>query len=243
MKNENGSTLQPVFLSKEKELQSLQEGMCYTFQNKRLLLRSITHSSYVFEQSGNEKEDNEILEFLGDAVLDLIVSNMLIDKYPNMDEGELTKVRSTLVQENHLAFMARDLNLGNYLLLGKGEENSGGREKDSILSCAYEAVVGAIFRDGGYEAARAFVEEVFCGHLAYGKEKAILADAKSRLQEITQERFADAPTYRVDQEKGPDHDKVFTISVLFQGRVLATASAKNKKAAEQKAAGLAIEQF
>ncbi len=241
MKNDNGSTLKAASAWEEKDLLTLQKSLGYKFRNKHLLVQAITHSSYIFEQSDKGKEDNETLEFLGDAVLDLGVSNMLIDKYPDMDEGQLTKVRSALVQENHLAFMARELNLGDYLLLGRGEENSEGRKKDSILSCAYEAVVGAIFRDGGYKVAQVFVEQRFMARLEYGKENSILADAKSRLQEITQEGYAEAPVYILDKAEGPDHDKVFTVSVLFQGRVLATASAKSKKAAEQKAAASAID--
>lgn len=241
MKNNNGSTLKPASLGTEKDLKDLQTGLEYTFRNELLLLQAITHSSFIFEQSDTEKRDNETLEFLGDAVLDLVVSNMLIDTFSEMDEGQLTKVRAALVQENHLAFMARELNLGDYLHLGKGEDNSGGRKKDSILSCTYEAVVGAIFRDGGYDAVREFVEQRFRDRLGYGQEQAMLADAKSRLQEITQEKFAEAPIYRLDKAEGPDHDKVFTVTVLLQGRVLATASAKSKKAAEQKAAAEAIE--
>jgi ribonuclease-3 len=241
VKNDKGPTLKSAVPGKGKDLLGLQQCLGYKFKNMRLLLQAVTHSSYIFEQSDKGKADNETLEFLGDAVLDLVVSNMLIDRYPAMDEGQLTKVRSALVQENHLAIMARELNLGDHLLLGKGEENSEGRRKDSILSCAYEAVVGAIFRDGGYKAAQAFVELRFRDHLEYGKEKALFADSKSRLQEITQEGHNEAPAYILEKAEGPDHDKLFTVSVLFQGRVLATASAKSKKAAEQKAAALAIE--
>jgi ribonuclease-3 len=241
VKNDRGSTLKSAFSGRGKDLAVLQKCLDYTFKDKHLLLQAVTHSSYLFEHSDKAKGDNETLEFLGDAVLDLVVSNMLIDAYPAMDEGQLTKVRSTLVQENHLAFMARKVNLGAHLLLGKGEENSEGREKNSVLACAYEAVIGAIFRDGGYSAAQEFLEKWFRGRLEYGKEKSLFADSKSRLQEITQEAYADAPSYVLDKAEGPDHDKVFTVSVLFQGRVLATASAKSKKAAEQKAAAKAID--
>lgn len=243
MKNETSERLKAMLDDKGQGLLILQKNLGYIFKNILLLLRSVTHRSYVFERADLLKEDNETLEFLGDAVLDLVISNLLIENYPDMDEGQLTKLRSVLVQENHLAFMARELGLGDFLILGKGEECSGGRAKDSILACAFEAVVGAVFTDGGYEAVRPVLENKFLNRLEVCRKKTALADAKSTLQEITQERYGEAPTYKLDKAEGPDHDKTFTVSILFQGNILANAVAKSKKAAEQKAAAIAIEKI
>lgn len=223
-----------------KEILSEFEGILgYRFTDLRLLQNALIHSSYSFEQS-EECKNNETLEFLGDAVLDLVVGYILFKRYPTMKEGELTKLRAALVNEQHLANMAREVDLGNYLCLGKGEDASSGRNKSSILSCAYEAVIGAIFEDGGYEVATKFIEKFFIPAITGKKEELLMADAKSRLQEVLQERYNEAPTYQLENEDGPSHQKQFTIAVLFQGKVLATGTAKSKKEAEQKAAATAL---
>lgn len=213
----------------------------YAFDNVSLLTRALTHRSFTFEQQGTLREDNETLEFLGDAVLDLVIGSLLFRQFPEKREGELTKLRSTLVQENHLVTIAREINLGTFLFLGKGEEKSGGRQKASILACTYEAVIGAIFHDSNYETVRQVVENHFSEKIAPSQESLKKADAKSRLQELTQEKTGETPTYVLDRSEGPDHDKSFTISIHFQGSILATATAKSKKAAEQKAAALAVD--
>ena len=236
-------TLKVELFGKEKEFAALQSELGYHFKEIQMLLKAMTHRSFLFEQASVVEKDNETLEFLGDAVLDLVVSHMLINKYPHMDEGELTKVRSTLVQEKHLALLGREISLGACILLGKGERQSGGMAKDSILSCAFEAVMGAIFLDGGYDAARLVIERKYCNRLEYGKKEAVKDDPKSCLQEITQGMTNEAPIYTLVKEEGPDHNKIFTVSVSFQGRILASASAKSKKAAEQKAAAKAVETF
>lgn len=224
------------------KLSHLEKKMGYVFNNKKLLLEGVTHRSFAFEQGKNNIEDNEILEFLGDSVLDLALSASLNREFPDMREGELTKFRAALVNENHLAVMARSIELGDYVLLGKGEERSKGREKSSILSCAYEAIVGAIFKDGGYDVTAGFLNRQFSPW--FSKEKIIeLVDAKSRLQEMSQEKFNAIPEYCVEHEEGPDHSKQFTVSVRFQGQVLATGTAGSKKEAEQKAAAVAVKNF
>lgn len=223
-----------------RHLPGLEERLGYSFQRASLLARALTHRSFTFEQQGAPREDNETLEFLGDAVLDLVIGSLLFRQFPQKREGELTKLRSTLVQENHLAAVARELNLGACLFLGKGEEKSGGREKASILACTYEAVIGAIFHDSDYETARQVIEKHFTDKIQLSEESVKIADAKSRLQELTQEKSGDIPNYILDKSEGPDHDKSFTISIHFQGSILATATAKSKKAAEQKAAALAV---
>ena len=198
------------------------------------------HSSFAFEQAQIDK-NNEILEFLGDAVLDLVIGHTLCKYFPEMREGELTRLRSSLVNETHLAIMARELSLGEYLCLGKGEDASNGRNKSSILSCAYEAVIGAIFEDSDYGTVEAIIVKFFIPDMAAKKEELLLADAKSRLQEALQERFNEAPSYRIDLEEGPSHQKIFTVSVLFKGDALGTGTGSSKKEAEQRAASATLE--
>lgn len=230
-----------VLVNKNKEkLCEFEKIIGYRFTDLRLLQKALIHSSFAFEQSQAGK-NNERLEFVGDAVLDLVVGYILYKRYPEMREGELTKLRAALVNETHLASMARDIELGEFLCLGKGENASDGRNKSSILSCAYEAVIGAIFEDGGFEVVTGLVERFFVPAIAGKKEKLLIADAKSRLQEKLQEDFNEAPLYRLDQEDGPSHQKEFTISVLFREKILGSGVAGSKKEAEQRAAAAALE--
>lgn len=228
-----------VTVNKE-QLSLLEKDLGYRFTDLRYLQKALVHSSYAFEQSqgGN---DNERLEFIGDAVLDLVVGHTLYQKYRGMREGELTRLRASLVNEQHLAKMARQLDLGKYLELGKGEDNSNGRNKSSILSCAYEAVVGAIFEDGGYPIVSGVIEQFFLPEIEGKKEDLLIADAKSRLQEKLQETHNEAPKYRIDEEQGPSHLKLFSVSVCFQDEVLGKGQAGSKKEAEQRAAAEALE--
>ena len=235
------TALQKLINDRKRQLAELQDLLRHHFKKPELLLRALTHRSFSYDHSELPKNDNETLEFLGDAVLDLVVGFMLFSRYPAMAEGDLTKIRSALVQEGGLAITARELDLGKYILLGKGEDNSGGRQKDSILSCAYEAVIGAVFVDAGYDAARRVIAQHFKGRLEIGRQAVQVTDAKSRLQELTQHELGYAPTYVLDKADGPDHDKTFTVSVILQDNKIATATAKSKKAAEQKAAALALD--
>lgn len=215
----------------------------YVFRDMSLLQKAFTHTSYAFEQGQDMQSDNETLEFLGDAVLDLTVGYALITRFPDLREGELTRLRAALVQEGHLAAMARDIRLGEHLLLGKGEDASKGREKSSILSCAFEAVMGAVFLDGGYEAARRVVEALVVPYINEKKEAMYLADSKSRLQEMIQEKHNEGPVYILEKAEGPDHAKIFHVSVRFQDKILARGTARSKKEAEQQAAAEAIRSF
>jgi ribonuclease-3 len=230
-----------VRVNKE-QLSNLEKTLGYRFTDLRLLQKALVHSSYSFEQSQGTK-NNEKLEFLGDAVLDLVIGHILFHRYEKLHEGELTRLRSSLVNEHHLAKMARDIDLGTYLALGKGEDASRGRDKSSILSCAYEAVVGAVFEDGGYSIVNELVERFFLPDIEGKKEELLLADAKSRLQERLQEKHNEAPTYKIDAEEGPSHQKLFTISVCFRDQVLGTGMAGSKKEAEQRAATVALEKL
>ena len=223
------------------QLTELQDILGYRFTQTKLLLRALTHRSFTYEHTDLPKKDNETLEFLGDAVLDLAVGFMLFQHYPKKDEGYLTKIRSALVQERGLAQVANELNLGKYILLGKGEDRSGGRQKDSIISCTYEAVIGAIFVDAGYDTVVKIIHNHFYHRLEIGKKTSEITDAKSKLQELTQSIQGYTPTYVLEKSDGPDHNKTFTIAVKLNGKKIGRASAKSKKAAEQRAASLALE--
>jgi ribonuclease-3 len=222
-------------------LAELESSLDYRFTDLRLLQKAVVHSSYAFEQA-EAGRDNQVLEFIGDAVLDLAVGHILSLRYPEMREGELTRFRASLVNETHLAEMARAIDLGRFLCLGKGEEASNGRNKSSILSCAFEAVIGAVFEDGGYPEAVNLTQRLFDDHLEIKKEELLLGDAKSRLQELLQERYNEAPTYRLDREEGPSHQKQFCVSVVFREEVLGSGVGGSKKEAEQRAASAALKQ-
>lgn len=222
-------------------LAELESALNYRFTDLRLLQKAVIHSSYAFEQAESGL-DNQVLEFIGDAVLDLVIAHVLSLRYPDMREGELTRFRASLVNESHLADMSRSMDLGRYLCLGKGEESSSGRNKSSILSCAFEAVIGAVFEDSGYQEAAVLVEDLFSASLESKKEELLLTDAKSRLQELLQEEFNEAPTYCLDREEGPSHQKQFCVSVMFRGEVLGSGTGSSKKEAEQRAASVALTQ-
>ena len=212
----------------------------YRFTDLRLLQKALIHSSYAFEQA-QVGQDNQVFEFIGDAVLDLAIGHLLCTRYPAMKEGELTRLRASLVNESHLADMARKLELGRFLFLGKGEDSSNGRNKSSILSCAFEALIGAVFEDSDYSTAASLVQRLFEESIQDKKENLLLADAKSRLQEILQEKYNEAPSYRLDSEEGPSHRKQFSVSVVFREQVLGAGNASSKKEAEQRAAAAALQ--
>ena len=235
--------LDALVIKKREELASFEEKIKFTFADVSLLQEAFIHSSYAFEQGDDLRRDNETLEFLGDAVLDLTVGHALYRHYPEMREGELTQLRASLVKESHLARMAREIDLGPFLLLGRGEDHSKGRQKNSILSCAFEAVMGAIFLDGGYQAVEKVVERLVVPWFDERRKALDVADAKSRLQAMLQEIFSEGPTYHLEETSGPDHDKTFNVSVRFREQVLARGEAKNKKKAEQQAAAKVVENF
>ncbi|MGB5686791.1 MAG: ribonuclease III [Candidatus Electrothrix sp.] len=235
-----GTTLEVLLLDQAEQLDEIQEKLGHTFEKKESLLLAMIHSSFAFERLGNSHQHNETLEFLGDAVLDLTIGHMLFTRFPKKREGQLTRIRSALVNEAGLATVARYLDLGQYLLLGRGEDSSGGREKPSILSCAYEALVGAMFMDAGYEAVLQHVQQTFAPMIKQQGEQLIHADAKSRLQEHLQELHNEGPEYILDQEEGPAHARVFFVSARFREQVLGTGNAGSKKEAEQQAARAAL---
>jgi ribonuclease III len=216
----------------------LQQELGYTFSDPGLLLRSLTHVSY---ERKKEDAHNEVLEFLGDAVLDLAISDLLIRLYPARSEGDLSRMRAALVNSSALAEKATILNLGPLLRLGKGEERSGGRSKPSILAGAFEALLGAVYEDGGYAACRRLVERYFTADL---KDKKLgQQDYKTRLQEISQMLFHAPPVYRLVSESGPDHDKCFVTEIAVGGKVLGSGLGKTKKQSEQEAAEKALQEL
>jgi ribonuclease-3 len=219
----------------------LEERLGLAFRDRFVALAAVTHKSWVNEHRGEGAEDNERLEFLGDAVIDLVVSEYLMSRFPQAREGDLSKLRAAVVDEAGLASMARTLALGEFLRLGRGEELTGGREKTSLLADAMEAVIAAIFLDGGLAAAHALVDR-FLGD-AYSRAEAgtLDRDWKTQLQELGQARHRSSPRYRVVAEVGPDHSKVFEIEVELRGEVLGRGSGRSKKDAEQAAARVALE--
>lgn len=205
----------------------------YQFHNEQLLTQALTHSSYAYEQHMPRLSDNERLEFLGDAVLEIVSSEFLFQEYPKKPEGDLTKLRASIVCEPTLAECANELHLGEYLLLGKGEDQNGGRMRNSILSDAMEAIIGAIYLDGGYESAKKFV---LANILTDIENKHLFYDSKTILQEMVQAKYKDKLVYELIHEEGPDHKKLFVAEVRLGDTVLGQGSGSTKKAAQQEAA-------
>jgi len=222
-------------------LADLQHSLSYTFKEPQLLERALTHKSFANENK--VPYHNERMEFLGDAVLTLIVSEHLMRTCPDSTEGDLSRLRAAIVSEPALAVIGRTLSIGAYLLLGKGEEQTGGRDKDSLLADALEALIAALYLDGGKDAAEAFIlrffEEVIKGTCA----SRTTLDYKTALQERCQERLKQLPEYRVASESGPDHQKQFEVELLVKGQLYGRGTGKSKKEAEQKAAKEALQRL
>jgi len=234
------STTQNFLTPSNVQLPRLQELIGYHFRDARLLIQALTHRSFRVEHPNLVATDNETLEFLGDAVLDLAIGAKLITLYPEKTEGELTKLRSVLVQEKYLSQMACEFDIGTFLLLGRGEDQCGGRLKPSILASGYESLIGAIFIDSDYQHTKTIIEHHFSDRIVPAQLAIETYDPKSALQELTQARHHVAPVYVLDRSEGPDHAKKYTVSVHLQGQCVASASASSKKAAERKAAATAI---
>ena len=225
------------------DLATLQQNLGIKLNDSSLLEQALVHSSYINENPGLALTSNERLEFLGDAVLGLITADKLYHDFPASAEGEMTKLRAALIRRDTLARMAKDIRLGDYLYLGKGEEISGGRDKPANLAGALEAVVAAIFLDQGWTATRDFVLNLISKELGKVVGKGIGVDYKSQLQELIQARQQSTPTYHVIEAVGPDHDRRFTVEVRIDNTVLGRGSGKSKKTAETDAARSALEQL
>ena len=222
-------------------LSTLQEEISYQFRNLDLLNLALTHRSYAHERSGGTFRDYERLEFLGDSVLNLIISHLIMDRFPHSHEGELTRLRASLVNEKSLAEISKNLGLNQCLLLGRGESQGGGREKTSVISDAYEALIGAIYLDGGFEKAFGVVEKQFIPILDQGLNDD--GDFKTKVQQICQSRFGRPPRYRLSELKGPQHDKTFGAEIFIDGRSYGYGIGKNKKEAQQNAAREALKRI
>lgn len=213
------------------------------FTNRHLLETALTHRSALNEQISPSTESNERLEFLGDAVLELATTEFLFQNSPDDQEGTLTAYRSALVRTRSLAEVARTLQLGDQLYMSKGEEASGGRDNESILENTFEALVGALYLDQGFEVTRQFLTEHLFIHFDRIKSEKLHIDAKSYLQELVQARGLEAPSYQVIDEAGPDHDKQFTVEVIIAGKSLGKGEGRSKQLAQQKAARAALHTY
>lgn len=211
------------------------------FKNERLLQQALTHRSYLNERNDPTIPDNERMEFLGDAVLDFVVADMLYERYPTMAEGELTRLRSGLVRTEALAELAKICQVGDFLQIGRGEETSGGRERTNNLCRAFEAIIGAIYLDQGLEAVRTFILPRLQIVEKRAMDEALLKDARSQLQEWSQATLSITPAYRTLSESGPDHSKEFVVEVLIGDKAIAQGSGRSKQAAAQSAALAALQ--
>ncbi len=217
--------------------QELEKRIGYTFKDKRLIIEALTHKSF------KKPYNNERLEFLGDAVLDLIVGEFLFHKFADSDEGILSKIRASLVNEGGFTLLAREIGLGGAIYLSAAEENNDGRQKPSLLSNAFEALVGAIYLEAGLETARDFVVKLLGESYQKIDLQSLSKDYKTALQELTQASHGVTPTYDLLRSFGPDHKKEFEIAILLGGETIATAQGKSKKEAQQKAAFIALEKL
>jgi len=225
-------------VSPGRDFDRLERLLGYEFTRQDLLERALTHRSHANENRAGAGADNEKLEFLGDAVLDLVVGHLLMEAHPSLSEGELSVTRAQVVSEAGLSELAAELGLGEFLRLGRGEERTGGRQKPSLLADALEAVVAAVYLDGGFEASRRLVERLLARRLQ-AIDASGFHDFKTRLQESAQARLKSTPEYRVVGEAGPDHDKTFEVGVYIKDREWGRAAGKSKKEAEQRAAAMA----
>lgn len=216
-----------------KSIKEFQQEIGYEFKDESLLKQALTHSSYANEKHMKRLSDNERLEFLGDAILEAVSSEFLFLNYKELPEGDLTRLRASMVCEPTLAFCTKDIELGQYVFLGKGEELTGGRQRKSVLSDAMEAVIGAIFLDGGFDEAKRFILTYIMTDIEH---KRMFYDSKTILQEVCQGQFKQNVSYELLSESGPDHAKTFTVQVLVGNEVLGVGTGNTKKSAEQEAA-------
>jgi len=232
-----------IFEDRIEHLTVLENILSYKFNNTILLHKALTHRSFVNENQDLNYKDNERLEFLGDAVLELCITDILVRRFPGYSEGQLSKLRASIVNEQPLARIAELFDIGKFLLLGKGEEASGGRHKHSLLSNTIEAVIAAVYLDGGFGKAYDFIENVFTSLIDEWTEDRFYRDYKTSLQELSQSLYKVIPRYTLLHEYGPDHDKIFQIKLTISDRVSATGIGRSKKEAEQNAAKKALDEL
>lgn len=243
MVNGEGAADLEISRQRKKLLRNLQKKINYRFKSLTLLEQGLCHKSYCHEVIKAGLGDNERLEFLGDAVLDLVIGHLIMEHHPDYAEGELTRLRAAVVNKSCLAKIAREIDLGAYLLLGKGEELTGGRQKNSILAASLEALLAAIYLDGGFKKAFAVISALFSDHLEATAAGHDYQDFKTQLQEFAQEIFKAIPRYQLAKEMGPDHDKIFGVKVFIQDKVVGLGAGKSKKEAEQRAAQKSLQKL
>ncbi len=224
-------------------LADLETAINYTFKNRRLLDEALTHRSYLNESGGKSAKDNERLEFFGDAIIDFFISHQILERFPDSREGELTRIRASLVDEESLASLAKKIGLGRYLRMGRGEDRSGGREKKSILADAYEALLAAVFLDGGILPVQTLVGDHFSPLLDERTGAAPGRDYKTEFQELTQALWGTTPRYALKNSSGPDHERVFTVVAFVGEEYMGEGSGRSKKDAEQAAAREGLSQL
>lgn len=227
----------------KKQYKLLEKKLGYTFKKRELLKCALMHKSYANENKLPALNHNERFEFLGDAVLELVISHLLMEKFPKASEGKLSKVRASIVNEKTLAKVAMSLNLGDFLYLGKGEDVGGGRNKSSLLSDALEAVFGAIYLDRGFKKSYKVLEKIAQKLFEQMEDEDFYKDYKTQLQETAQLLFKTVPRYRLVSEIGPDHDKQFEIHILLHNEIYGSGMGRSKKDAEQNAARMALEKI
>lgn len=227
----------------KKRLREVEKRIGYKFKRREYLKRALTHKSYANEQKLSHTEHNERYEYLGDAVLELSISHILMSRFPKYPEGELSKLRAAIVNETQLAELARSIDLGDHIYLGKGEDQTGGRDKPSILSDAFEAVLGAIYLDRGFDKASKVVSRLYEEVLDRAGGAGFVRDFKTRLQEVSQARFKAVPRYRLQNTTGPDHEKIFEVHLYINDSRMGVGRGPSKKAAEQAAAEEALDQL
>lgn len=232
--------MQRYMLEMETKIKELQVEIEYQFNNTDVLVRALTHSSFANEHKKHDIKYNERLEFLGDSVLSIVVSDYIFTKYSNYPEGELTRLRATVVCEPILAILARKINLGKYLLLGKGEKMTGGRQRTSILADAFEALIAAVYIDGGMTNAKKFILDNISESIEKAVNGKLFLDHKTHLQEVLQKSSRDRIEYKVIKEEGPDHNKMFYMQVKVNDEILGEGKGKSKKESEQNAAKEAL---
>ena len=241
-KNSNSEERRKQKKLREKQIDRLQRVIHVKFKNKSLLQRAVTHRSFVNEFGKNAK-DNERLEYLGDSVLALVVNEYLFKHFEDYQEGKLAKIKSAVVSEATLAKLARKIDLGEFILMGRGEDHSGGRERPSILANTLEAVIGAIFLDSGLKISRKFVLALISDEIEIVNSPSSMRDPKTALQEYVQKKYKDRPVYEVIDERGPDHRKEFTVRLLINGREIVTGEGPSKRKAEMNAARISLQKI
>lgn len=225
----------------KKRLSGFENKICYSFKDKNLLIQALSHSSFAYENPQEDHSDNEVLEFLGDSVLGLIIADHLCQSYPELSEGELSKLKSQAASTAALSSFAKNIKLDKYILLGKGEEKSGGRNKKTILAGAFEALIAAIYKDAGFDETKKFLlTQVESLYNNINVDKFFINNYKSALQEYLQKANLPAPKYRTITLRGPNHKRTFTVEVFSEKHQLAKAKGSSKKNAEQKAAQKAL---